>query len=159
MKRLAKNASFSAKIKSWLGPGLLYGISLGLLQAALEFSKYRLTGWKDGTEWRMGAVALLFVILGAWAGSRWGKQGERAVAPVVPAALPEQALLDKWGITQREWEVLTAMANGLSNQEIAEQLYVSLNTVKTHVSNIFSKLGVQRRTQAVQRGKELGLLP
>jgi ATP/maltotriose-dependent transcriptional regulator MalT len=63
------------------------------------------------------------------------------------------------GISKREHEVLELMAKGLSNQEIADNLFVSLNTIKTHSSNLFIKLQVGRRTQAVQKGKELGLIP
>ena len=63
------------------------------------------------------------------------------------------------GITARELEILTLIARGLSNREIATQLFVSENTVKTHCARAYDKLGAARRTQAVQRGKELGLLP
>lgn len=70
---------------------------------------------------------------------------------------PKSAVLEQLGITPRELEVLEWMARGLSNQEIAAQMFVSLNTVKTHASNVFAKLGVQRRTQAIQQAKELGI--
>jgi ATP/maltotriose-dependent transcriptional regulator MalT len=63
------------------------------------------------------------------------------------------------GITRREMEVLELIAQGMSNQEIAAKLFVSENTVKTHLSRVFDKLGAKRRTQAVQMGKEMGLLP
>jgi ATP/maltotriose-dependent transcriptional regulator MalT len=62
-------------------------------------------------------------------------------------------------ITPREMEILALITEGLSNREIAGKLYVSENTVKTHSSRVFEKLGARRRTQAVQRGKEFGLLP
>ena len=75
----------------------------------------------------------------------------------MPLLSAEKALSD-WNITPREYEVLQLIAQGLSNQEIAERLFLSLNTVKTHTSNVFSKLDVQRRTQAIQKAKELGLL-
>lgn len=84
-----------------------------------------------------------------------------------PAAPPENEaaghskgeMLQRMGITPRELEVLELVAQGLSNQEIADRLFVSLNTVKTHASNIFGKLDAQRRTQAIQKAKALGLLP
>jgi ATP/maltotriose-dependent transcriptional regulator MalT len=69
-----------------------------------------------------------------------------------------EALLAQTGISKREYEVLELMAQGLSNQEIAEKLFVSLNTVKTHTSNLFVKLDAKRRTQAIQKAKELGLI-
>ena len=77
------------------------------------------------------------------------------LGPFAPNAAQQQAL----GITARELEILTLVARGLSNREIAAELFVSENTVKTHCSRAFNKLGAARRTQAVQRGKELGLLP
>jgi len=76
-------------------------------------------------------------------------------APFAPNTDRQQAL----GITARELEILTLVARGFSNREIATQLFVSENTVKTHCARAFDKLGAARRTQAVQRGKELGLLP
>ena len=76
-------------------------------------------------------------------------------APFAPNTAQQQAL----GITAREMEILALVARGLSNREIAAQLFVSENTVKTHCSRAFDKLGAARRTQAVQRGKELKPLP
>ena len=73
--------------------------------------------------------------------------------PFAPNTAQQQTL----GITARELEILTLVARGLSNREIATQLFVSENTVKTHCARAFDKLGAARRTQAVQRGKELGL--
>jgi ATP/maltotriose-dependent transcriptional regulator MalT len=70
-----------------------------------------------------------------------------------------EAELNKLGISKREHEVLEWMAKGLSNQEIADKLFVSLNTVKTHTSNLFLKLEVSRRTQAIQKAKQLRLIP
>jgi ATP/maltotriose-dependent transcriptional regulator MalT len=75
--------------------------------------------------------------------------------PFAPNAASQQSI----GITAREFEILTLVARGLSNREIATRLFVSENTVKTHCARAFDKLGAVRRTQAVQRGKELGLLP
>ena len=72
--------------------------------------------------------------------------------------IPPEKTLSKIGISKREWEVLALMSEGLSNQEIAERLFVSLNTIKTHSSNLFEKLEVKRRTQAIEKGKRLGIL-
>jgi|SRR5579859_204029 len=86
-------------------------------------------------------------------------------APAVPAAadgiavpIPDEKELAKLGLSQRELEVLQLIAEGLSNQEIAGRLYLSLNTVKTHSSRIFEKLDVRRRTQAVDKAKRLRLI-
>ena len=119
-------------------------------------------------------VASLFSAFGIWLGLRITKGREtvretvvvREVAGPVAAAsgavepfAPNTAQQQSLGITARELEILRLVARGLSNREIAEQLFVSENTVKTHCSRTFDKLGAARRTQAVQRGKELGLLP
>jgi two-component system, NarL family, response regulator LiaR len=147
-------------IQKW-GSILLYGLSLGLLLAALEFSKLRFIGLKNAEPWYLGAVAAAFALLGIWAGRKLVQKPPRAAENGSnPKDLTsKKAVLDKMNITPRELEVLALMAEGLSNQEIADRLFVSLNTVKTHASNVFSKLDAQRRTQAIQRAKDLGLLP
>jgi ATP/maltotriose-dependent transcriptional regulator MalT len=71
----------------------------------------------------------------------------------------DQARVEALGITPRELDILEALASGLSNKEIGERLFVSENTVKTHAARLFSKLDAKRRTQAVQRAKEAGLIP
>lgn len=141
---------------------ILYGVALGLLLAALQFFQYRLMILEHAEEWYIGLVALLFTALGIWAGKKL--TGKKAPAPtaalpsVAPGFRPKEEMLEKLGITPRELEVLEWMAQGLSNQEIADKLYVSLNTVKTHTSNVLAKLDAQRRTQAIQKAKLLGLL-
>ncbi|MFN8303740.1 MAG: response regulator transcription factor [Saprospiraceae bacterium] len=142
---------------------LLYGIALGLLLVAMQFFRYRLLVYDHSTEAYVGLVALLFTLLGAWAGRKFfrSKKEEKPAADETAPVLPVQTnaqLVQQLGITPRELEVLQLIAQGLSNREIAEQLYVSLNTVKTHAANVFVKLDVQRRTQAIQKAKILGLL-
>ncbi len=144
--------------KSWWATVLLYGFSLGLLLAALQFSQFRLLTFGNSEAWYIGLVAVLFAVLGMWAGGKLTKSKTPQPSDPAPEFRPKEAVLEQLGITPRELEVLEQMAQGLSNQEIAAQLFVSLNTVKTHSSNVFSKLDVQRRTQAVQKAKELGLL-
>lgn len=104
----------------------------------------------------VGIIALMFTTLGVWVGFKI----TRKKAPVIsnPDFKFDETRLEKLGITKREYEVLEQMAKGLSNQEIAEALFVSLNTVKTHSSNLFVKLNVKRRTQAIKRAKELLLI-
>ena len=142
---------------------LLYGIALGLLLVAMQFFRYRLLAYDHSTEAYVGLVALLFTLLGAWAGRKFfrSKKEEKPAADETAPVLPVQTnaqLVQQLGITPRELEVLQLIAQGLSNREIAEQLYVSLNTVKTHAANVFVKLDLQRRTQAIQKAKTLGLL-
>jgi len=101
-------------------------------------------------------VALFFTGLGIWAGL---KLTRKQIVIVGPDFFLNEAELNRLGISRREHDVLELMAKGLSNKEIADKLFVSLNTVKTHSSNLFLKLEVSRRTQAVQRAKELRLIP
>jgi ATP/maltotriose-dependent transcriptional regulator MalT len=103
-----------------------------------------------------------FAVLGIWLGLKLTRQ--KIVVKEVPVAAGEPFVLNErkqedLGITRRELEVLELIAQGMSNREIAGKLYVSENTVKTHSSRVFDKLGARRRTQAVQLGKEFGLLP
>jgi NarL family two-component system response regulator LiaR len=109
-------------------------------------------------------VAALFASLGIWLGLRLTRHTESVVVRevVVPAPVNfvrDQNKLESLGITPRELEILELIAAGLSNKEIAARVYVSENTVKTHSSRVFDKLGARRRTQAVQLGKELRLIP
>lgn len=141
----------------------LYGTLLAALVWALKWMEYRYILRDLSLQFYLGMVALLFSGLGIWVGLQFLKP--KAVIPVQPpepTAMPElpdlDASLQKLNISPREYEVLQLMAAGLSNQEIANRLFISLNTVKTHISNLFLKLDVQRRTQAIQKAKESGLL-
>ena len=146
-------------VKPWWANVLLYGLSLGLLMAALRFSQFRLISLGHHESWYIGLIAVLFAILGIWAGRKISHKKSGNEPEALPQFKPKAAILTQLGITPRELEVLEQVAQGLSNQEIADKLFVSLNTVKTHTSNVFSKLGVQRRTQAIQKAKILNLIP
>ncbi len=148
---------------------LLYGLALAVLIGLLKWLEYRFIIVDHAIEIYGGMVALLFTVLGIWAGNKLTKRKvqEKIVEVeklvIVPAnGNPEfkinSAIVEKLGISEREIEVLQLISAGLSNQEIADRLFVSVNTVKTHVANIFLKLEVSRRTQAVQKGKEIGIL-
>jgi NarL family two-component system response regulator LiaR len=153
---------------------LIFGLVGGLLIATLQYTEYRFVVIEHSVELYGVLVASLFSAFGIWLGLRITRRREivretvvvrevavpvaatgGSVEPFAPNTVQQQSL----GITARELEILTLVARGLSNREIAEQLFVSENTVKTHCSRTFDKLGAARRTQAVQRGKELGLLP
>ena len=151
---------------------LIFGLVGGLLIAALQFTEYRFVVIEHSVELYGALVAILFATFGIWLGLRITGRREiiretvvvkEVLVPVESAALepfaPNTAQQQALGITARELEVLTLVARGFSNREIATQLFVSENTVKTHCARTFDKLGAARRTQAVQRGKELGLLP
>ena len=150
---------------------LIFGLVGGLLIAILQYSEYRFVIIEHSVEIYVALVAILFAAFGIWLGLRISRKrgatretlvrevlvGAEATAlePFTPNTANQRAL----GITARELEILTLIARGFSNREIAAQLFVSENTVKTHCARAFDKLGAVRRTQAVQRGKELGLLP
>ena len=137
---------------------LLYGFFLAVLTGILNFIEYRFLVRDLSVEFYVGAVAVFFTAFGIWMGLKLTNGKPPETEPILPSAADIDKLLTQHGISKREHEVLTLIAQGYSNQEIAEQLFVSLNTVKTHSSNLFVKLKVKRRTQAVQRAKLLGLL-
>lgn len=141
---------------------LIYGLCGGVLIVLLKLVEYRFLVIQHSIEIYGGLIALLFAVLGIWLGLKLTKTRETIIVKEVPApqffTLNEKRLAEL-GITRRELEILELIANGLSNREIAEQLFVSENTVKTHSSRLFDKLSARRRTQAVQLGKELGLIP
>jgi len=144
---------------------LLYGLIAGLLIAALKWTEYRFLVIEHSVEIYGGLIAATFAVLGIWLGIRLTGRPERVVIKEVPVPassepfLPDDKKREDLGITPRELEILELIAQGLSNREIAEKLFVSENTVKTHSSRVFDKLGAKRRTQAVQLGKEFRLIP
>ena len=142
---------------------LTYGLLGGLLIAVLKFIEYRFIVVEHSWELYGGLVAVLFSGLGIWLGLRLTRPVDRVIVREVQVPVPIPATVDptrreQFGITPRELEILEAIAAGLSNREIAEKLFVSENTVKTHSSRLFEKLDAKRRTQAVQRAKEAGLI-
>jgi len=135
-----------------------------LLIAALKLTEYRFLVVEHSVEIYGGLIAALFAGLGIWLGLTLTRKKPEVIIKEVegPAGGPfvvDQARVSKLGITPRELEILGLIAGGLSNREIAARLFVSENTVKTHSSRVFDKLGAKRRTQAVQLGKEFGLIP
>ena len=128
---------------------------MALLMILLKVMEYHFLARHLSLEIYLGAVAILFTGLGIWLGLRLThKRAELKSGPSVP---PEEKL-NEIGISPREFEVLQLIAKGHTNQEIADTLFISLNTVKTHSSNLFTKLDVKRRTQAVRRARELHLI-
>jgi len=159
---------------------LIFGLVGGLLIATLQYTEYRFVVIEHSIELYGALVAILFAAFGIWLGLRITRRRETvretvvvrevlvpaeapakgpAEAPAREPFAPDAARQQTLGITARELEILALVARGFSNREIATQLFVSENTVKTHCARAFDKLGAARRTQAVQRGKELGLLP
>ena len=143
---------------------LIYGLIGGILIALLKWTEYRFLVIEHSIEIYGGLIAATFAGVGIWLGLKLTKTQPRIVVKEVVVRAKEPFVADEkkredLSITLREMEILASIAQGLSNREIAEKLYVSENTVKTHSSRVFDKLGARRRTQAVQLGKEFGLLP
>ena len=143
---------------------LLYGVIGGVLIAGLKMIEYRWLVIDHSIEIYGGIVAAIFAAVGVWLGRRITRPRHTVEVREVLVPAPAEFIRDEdrlaaLGITPRELEILELIAKGLSNKEIGERLFVSENTVKTHSSRVFDKLGARRRTQAVQLGKDLRLIP
>lgn len=145
---------------------LLYGSGLALLLFAMRWLELRFIIINHFLELYVDAIAILFMGLGIWLAIKLREPKKETVIVekeiyIMPQTefILNEAELERLGISPRELEVLQLMANGLSNAEIAGQLFVSLNTIKTHSSKLFEKLDVKRRTQAVEISKRLNLIP
>lgn len=149
---------------------LLYGLLAGVLIAGLKLIEYRWLVLDYSVEIYGALVAAVFAAVGIWLGGRITRPKETVVVREVPvpvrvevpapaAFVRDERKVEALGLTPRELEILEFIAQGLSTREIAERAHVSENTVKTHSSRVFDKLGARRRTQAVQLGKELRLIP
>ena len=148
----------------------LYGLGFALLLALLKWLEWRFILISHALEIYVGLVALLFTLLGVWVALKLArpkvevrtvvveKEVEVYIQPGRPFTFNETEANNR-GLSTRELEVLQLMAEGLSNREIAGRLFVSLNTVKTHSSNLFEKMDVKRRTQAVEKAKRLSIIP
>jgi DNA-binding CsgD family transcriptional regulator len=153
---------------------LLYGVCGGLLILVLNLTEYRFLVVEHSVEIYVGLVAALFAGLGIWLGLTLTRKKPGTIVeekivketiiqevpgPVADSFVADETRVNEFGITPRELEILGLIAAGLSNREIAGRLFVSENTVKTHSSRLFDKLGAKRRTQAVQIGKTARLIP
>jgi len=143
--------------------GLLYGLCGGLLILALRVIEYRFLVIQHSFEIYGGLIAVLFAGVGIWLGLKLTRKEEVIVVREVPVSAIQPFTVNEdnvrsLGVTKRELEILDLIARGMSNREIANQLFVSENTIKTHSSRLFDKLSAKRRTQAVQIGKEMGLI-
>ncbi|HWS17872.1 MAG TPA: response regulator transcription factor [Candidatus Elarobacter sp.] len=152
---------------------LIYGLSGGVLITVLKLIEFRFVVMEHSVEIYGALIAALFAGIGIWLGLTLTRKHPTVIlkevpapagkeVPVPAAAGPfviDETRMKESGLTPREIEILGLIASGLSNREIAARLFVSENTVKTHSSRLFDKLGAKRRTQAVQFGKAAGLIP
>lgn len=148
----------------------IYGACGGLLIVAMQYVQYRFLVLEHSVEIYATILAAAFAALGIWLGLTITgrpvtvKEVVKEVTVEVPVRAPagpfvaDAARIESLGITPRELEVLQLIAEGLSNKQMAERLFVSENTVKTHTSRVFDKLGASRRTQAVQIAKSQRLI-
>jgi NarL family two-component system response regulator LiaR len=149
----------------------LYGASLAILLFLLKWLEWKLIIVDHAFEIYAGSIALIFMGLGIWLALKLSRPKKETIIQketvyvekeiyitAAPGFVLNEKEIGKLGISKRELDVLQLMAEGLSNQEIAERLFVSLNTVKTHSSNILEKLDVKRRTQAVEKAKRLSII-
>lgn len=145
---------------------ILYSLSLALLLFLLKWLELRFVLIDHAFEAYIGFIALIFTALGIWLALKLSKPKVQTVvvekevyvnrdAPFVP----DTAMVAELELSRRELEILGLMAQGHSNEEIAGQLFVSLSTVKTHNQNLFAKLDVKRRTQAVEKARRLRIIP
>src|SRR5476649_2542545 len=146
--------TFNAIIKN--KQNILYGLSLAALLLLLKWLEWRFIIIDHAFEFYAGSIAVIFTGLGIWLAIK-------LITPKVKTVVVEKQVftgpdfilnekeLNNLRLSNREFDVLQLMAVGLSNQQIAERLFVSLNTIKTHTSNLFLKLEVERRTQAIEK--------
>lgn len=144
----------------------LYGASMAIVLFLLKWLELRFVIIDHAMEIYIGAIAVIFTALGIWLALKLAK-------PKVETRVIEKEVfirdtsdfvfnqkeVDQLGLSKRELEVLELMSQGLSNEEIGQKLFVSLSTIKTHSSKLFEKLDVKRRTQAVEKGKRLNIIP
>lgn len=141
----------------------LYGCSLAGLLFLLKWLELRFIIINHSFEIYIGAIALVFTVLGIWLAQKLIKPRIQVVEKEIYIKPPSDftandTAITKFNLSKREIEVLMLIAEGCSNQEIAEKLFISLNTVKTHTSRLFEKLDVKRRTQAIEKAQREGLI-
>jgi NarL family two-component system response regulator LiaR len=143
----------------------LYGLSFAILVFLLKWLQWNFLIVDYSLDIYIGLIAVLFTVLGIWIAMQFARgpkpvavaQQKEDIAETKPDI--DQAELEKLKLTPREYEVLLLMVKGHSNAEIAESLFLSLSTVKTHASNLFVKMDVASRTKAIEKAKRLRLTP
>jgi ATP/maltotriose-dependent transcriptional regulator MalT len=141
----------------------IYGLFLAFLSIVLKTTEYWFWVKLNAFDVYGVLIALIFLGVGLWLGSRFNqknkeKQRENDQNTEGSSKIIDEKTLENLGISKREYEVLTLLGTGMSNQEIADTLFISQNTVKTHTSRLFEKLAVKNRTHAIIKSKELGII-
>jgi DNA-binding CsgD family transcriptional regulator len=153
------------KLNLKIKPVFIYGLLMAALLLLLKWLELRFIILNHALEIYIGAIAVIFMGLGIWLALKLAKPKVKTV--VVEKHIyrknkddfnPNEIEIKKLGLSKREIEVLQLMADGLSNDEIAEKLFLSTNTVKTHSSRVFEKLDVNRRIQAIEKARQLSII-
>ena len=143
---------------------VLYGVMMAVLVFVLKWLQWKFLIADHAIEIYAGLLAVLFTALGVWIANQLGKKKEKTVVVekevyvVQTLTAINEAELDKLQLSNREYEVLQLLTKGNSNAEIADQLCLSISTIKTHVSNLFVKMDVKSRTQAIEKAKRLAIV-
>lgn len=135
---------------------LLFGVFMAVLLIILQFLEYRYLIGSLNTSIYTSVVAIVFTAVGIWIGINLLKSQKIHHKNTTGV---NQAKIEELNLNPREYEILELIAKGYSNQQIADQLFLALPTIKTHTSNLYSKLGVQSRTQAIRKAQSLNLIP
>ena len=145
---------------------IIYGISLAALLFLLKWLEIRFIIFSHSFEVYIGFIAIIFTGLGIWLALKLSKPKVETVVVEKEVYIQrnENFALDTFRVAQldlskRELEILNLLAEGHSNQEIAAKLFISVSTVKTHIQNLFEKLDVKRRIQAIEKARSLNLIP
>jgi two-component system, NarL family, response regulator LiaR len=172
LRILAKNRSIAFSMTRYRNLFLrnrsiiLYSISLAILLFLLKWLELRFIIFEHSFEIYIGFIALIFTGLGIWLALKLSKPKIQTVVVEKQVYVARSddfvlnsSLISELELSKRELEILGLLAEGCSNLEIGEKLFVSLSTVKTHIQNLFEKLDVKRRTQAVEKAKRLNIIP
>ena len=141
----------------------LYGFLMAILVFTLKWLQWKFLIMDNSIDIYVGFIAVFFLLLGVWVAKQLIKPSVETVVIEKEVVVAGQSLineneLQKLNLSTREYEVLQLLAQGYSNAEIAERLFLSLSTIKTHVSNLFVKMDVKSRTQAIEKAKRLNII-
>lgn len=142
-----------------------YGFLLAILVFAMKWLQWKFLIAYNSLDIYIGLIAVFFTILGVWIATQLVKPKVQKVVVEKEVFTPQPAEftvnkneLKKLNLSNREYEVLQLLAKGYRNADIAESLFLSLSTVKTHASNLFVKMDVKSRTQAIEKAKRLKII-
>lgn len=144
---------------------ILYGLMLAILAFVLKWLQWKFLIVDNSLDLYTGLLAVFFTLLGVWVATQLVKSKTQTVVVEKEVYIPQpdefvinETELKKLNLSKREHEVLELLTKGYSNAEIAENLFLSISTVKTHVSNLFIKMDVKSRTQAIEKAKRLKII-